>query len=31
MAGFPHLDFRTAADWKTRPPHNVSPVPHMQG
>jgi hypothetical protein len=30
-AGFPDLDFRTAADWKTRPPQTVSPVPHMQG
>ena len=26
MAGFPDLDFHTAADWKTRPPQNVSPV-----
>jgi hypothetical protein len=31
MAGFPNLDFRTAADWKMHPRTNESADPNTQG
>lgn len=30
-AGFPDLDFRTAAGWETPPPHDAHPGPSTQG